>query len=592
MSDSFFDPSSAFPVTLSTDKQEMAWQIAQYDWATTPLGPPAQWPVSLRAVVTLMLDTPEAMVWWGVGACQIYNDAYAARIAAPGANRAVALGQNAASSWQHCWKAIGPQVGLVLAGQSSTGYQDALFTIKRNGALEDTYWTYLFTPVRDDHGAPGGVLVISTETTERVLSVRRQQTLDLLRQELSSAQGSKALAAAVALVASQNRHDLHSASLISGREVTTAPSAVPLQLVVAAREIGIDIRLAIVFALAPSLPLNAGYRKFLQQFTILTASAQQRIDTEARRRMMEAEHDRLLLDAPVGAAVMLGEDLVYRLVNAIYAAVSGRVASDMVGKRFIEVFPELQGTQVHEKFNEAYRVGNPFVSMPTLVQIHRHGGALDDRYFTYNLTPLRHLEGAVYGLMVIAVDSTVQVEARAQVEQLNTDLQASARAKDEFLALLGHELRNPLAPIVTALELTRMRDRSENREQVVIRRQVSHLTRLVDDLLDVSRIARRKVELRRESVQVNEVVMRAVDMATPLIDQRQQQLQVDMAPGTWYGDPARLAQLVSNLRTNASRYSECGADITLQTRFIDNELIIEVTDTGMGLSADLLPRIF
>jgi len=247
------------------------------------------------------------------------------------------------------------------------------------------------------------------------------------------------------------------------------------------------------------------------------ATARHRIDSEALRRGVEAERDRLLLDAPVGAAVMIGEELVYHLVNPIYAMVSGRPASAMVGRPFVDVFPELQGAPVHERFKAVYRAGEPFVSEPTLVQIHRHGGALDDRYFTYNLAPLRTLAGEVYGLMVIAVDITVQVDSRAEVEKLNVELQAAARAKDEFLALLGHELRNPLAPIVTALELMRMRDSSTQREQVIIRRQVTHLTRLVDDLLDVSRITRGKVELRKEVVDVREVLARAVEMVTPLI---------------------------------------------------------------------------
>jgi signal transduction histidine kinase len=264
----------------------------------------------------------------------------------------------------------------------------------------------------------------------------------------------------------------------------------------------------------------------------------------------------------------------------------------MVGKPFVEVFPELRGSPVHEKFKAVYRAGEPFVSQATLVQIHRNGGMLDDRYFTYNLSPLRTLEGEVYGLMVIAVDITVQVEARAQVEQLNTELQAAARAKDEFLALLGHELRNPLAPIVTALELMRMRDRSTDREQVVIRRQVSHLTRLVDDLLDVSRITRGKVELRKENVDIHEVLMRAVEMVTPLIEQKQQRLHLDITSVQWYGDPARLAQIVSNLLTNAARYSQPGAQIALLARALDGALDIEVADNGMGLPADLLPRIF
>lgn len=169
---------------------------------------------------------------------------------------------------------------------------------------------------------------------------------------------------------------------------------------VKAHAVGIDIDLAIDFAPAPQVAKNASYRIFIEQFALLVAAAQQRIESEARRRMIEAQRDRLLLDAPVGAAVMIGENLVYQLVNAVYATVSGRPAEEMVNKPFVEVSPELLGSPVHEKFKEVYRSGKPFVSEPTLVQIHRNGGELDDCYFTYNLSPLCTLTGEVFGLMV------------------------------------------------------------------------------------------------------------------------------------------------------------------------------------------------
>ena len=584
-------PSSALPSPVPLPVGAgMRALIDGHDWAATALGPIAAWPSSLRTIVTLMLDSTEAMVvWWGPQCLQIYNDAYAPRLGqgAPGA----ALGQPAPAYWKHSWALIGPQAELVLAGQPARAYRDLQVSVERKGRVEDTYWTYSFTPVRDDAGAVGGVLLLSRETTERVLGARRQQTLDLLRHGLAKVSDVAALEAAVQAAVQFNPGDLPAATVVAFRAGSDAPST-PQHVRIAAREVGIDVDLAVVFALSPTLAPDDAYHLFLEQFTLLVANARHRIDSEALRLVVEAERDRLLLDAPVGAAVMIGEELRYHLVNAIYARVSGRPFAEMVGKSFLEVFPELDGSPVHLKFTEVYRAGEPFVSQPTLVQIHRHGGTLDDRYFTYNLSPLRTLDGEVYGLMVIAVDITEQVEARAEVEQLNTELQAAARAKDEFLALLGHELRNPLAPIVTALELMRMRDRTTDREQVVIRRQVSHLTRLVDDLLDVSRITRGKVELRKEEVEVRDVLLRAVEMVTPMIEQRRQHLDVQVAPAGWYGDPARLAQVVSNLLTNASRYSDAGARIALRTAVSDGMLEIEVVDNGVGLPAELLPRIF
>ena len=565
--------------------------VQTHDWSATPLGPTTQWPASLKVIVALMLDSTEPMVvWWGRESLQIYNDAYAPRV--DSGDGVLALGRPAARSWKHGWALLRPQVELILAGQPSTGYVDFLVSIERDGRIEDTFWNYSLTPVRDDGGAIQGVLLISSETTERILTRRRQRTLDFLRHELSSADTIDALGGALDAAVRSNRDDLHGAQLTGLHTVGMGTARTPLHECVTAPEVGIDVDLGIVFRRSPKVAPNADYRLFLEQFTLLVATARHRIDSEALRRAVEAERDRLLLDAPVGAAVMIGEELVYHLVNPIYAMVSGRPASAMVGRPFVEVFPELQGAPVHEQFKVVYRAGEPYVSEPTLVQIHRHGGALDDRYFTYNLAPLRTLAGEVYGLMVIAVDITVQVDSRAEVEKLNVELQAAARAKDEFLALLGHELRNPLAPIVTALELMRMRDSSTQCEQVIIRRQVTHLTRLVDDLLDVSRITRGKVELRKEVVDVREVLARAVDMVTPLIAQKNQRLHVDIASAQWYGDPARLAQIVSNLLTNASRYSQPEADIVVRTAVADGELEIEVSDNGTGLSADLLPRIF
>lgn len=479
-----------------------------------------------------------------------------------------------------------------MAGGPPERRTDCLVRVEREGRVVDTYWNYSLTPLRDDAGAIGGVLVFSTETTAQVLGARRQATLDWLRHRLSGADSRQALEECVGLAAGFNPDDLDGLALVSA---TAAQASVAdgARLCVTARDVGVDADLAVAFALSPRVPVDAAFRRFFEQFTLLVASTRHRIDSEAARRVVEAERDRLLLDAPVGAAVMVGPELVYHLVNPIYAMVSGRPASAMVGKPFVEVYPELDGSPVHVKFKQVYQDGEPYTeSQPLLVQIHRNGGALDDRFFTYNLSPLRTLDGEVYGLMVIAVDVTVQVEARAEVEQLNVELRAAAQAKDEFLALLGHELRNPLAPIVTALELMRIRDRSSDREQVIIRRQVSHLTRLVDDLLDVSRITRGKVELRKETLDVQEVLHRAIEMVAPVIEQKRQTLKVQVESLEWYGDPARLAQIVSNLLTNASRYSQQGARIEVAAGTVDGQFRIDVADNGNGIPDELLGRIF
>jgi PAS domain S-box-containing protein len=169
------------------------------------------------------------------------------------------------------------------------------------------------------------------------------------------------------------------------------------------------------------------------------------------------------------------------------------------------------------------------------------------------------------------------------------------RRKDEFLAMLGHELRNPLAPIVTALELMRLRNGDVAiHERSVIERQVGHLSRLVDDLLDVSRITRGKIELKRSPVQLNEVIGKAIEIASPLLEQHSHDLTLDVpAAGLVVdGDPVRLAQVFANLLTNAAKYTQPGGRIALSARRDGDEIVVTVRDNGTGIEKDLLGRIF
>jgi signal transduction histidine kinase/CheY-like chemotaxis protein len=182
----------------------------------------------------------------------------------------------------------------------------------------------------------------------------------------------------------------------------------------------------------------------------------------------------------------------------------------------------------------------------------------------------------------------------AEATQARAVAEGSARAKDEFLAMLGHELRNPLSPIVTALHLLRLRKGHGDREYSVIERQVQHLTGLVDDLLDVSRITRGKIQLKRRPIELREIVDQAVEMTMPLFEERQQSLTVDVAPTgcAVVGDRARLAQVVSNLLVNAAKYTPGGGAVSVTAAHDAADIVLRVRDTGRGLTADLLPRVF
>jgi signal transduction histidine kinase/ActR/RegA family two-component response regulator len=181
----------------------------------------------------------------------------------------------------------------------------------------------------------------------------------------------------------------------------------------------------------------------------------------------------------------------------------------------------------------------------------------------------------------------------AERQQLLLRAESASRAKDEFLAMLGHELRNPLAPIVTALDLMKGRGGAPERELAVIERQTRHLVRLVDDLLDVSRIARGIVSLQKEPIEALDVVEKAIEQAEPLIEQRQQHLSVDVPHGlVVHADSTRLAQVISNLLTNASKYTPSGGEIAVTGELSDADVVLRVRDTGVGIEPAMLPAIF
>jgi signal transduction histidine kinase/ActR/RegA family two-component response regulator len=180
-----------------------------------------------------------------------------------------------------------------------------------------------------------------------------------------------------------------------------------------------------------------------------------------------------------------------------------------------------------------------------------------------------------------------------EVKQARDVARDANRAKDSFLAVLGHELRNPLAPITHALELMRERDPSASRERAVIERQVQHVSHLVDDLLDVSRIAKGKVALARETVAISDVARDAVDHVRPILDERRHRLTPKLAPDLYVdGDRARLVQIVSNLLHNAARYTPPGGNIWLSTARVGDDVVITVRDNGVGIDPALLPSLF
>ena len=223
------------------------------------------------------------------------------------------------------------------------------------------------------------------------------------------------------------------------------------------------------------------------------------------------------------------------------------------------------------------------------VRHRRHDGVY--RWFVSRAVPFRDQGGTILSWFGTTTDIHEQKEMEETLRQAD-------RRKDEFLATLAHELRNPLAPIRNALHIMRLKGddpATVDQARKIMDRQLGQLVRLVDDLLDVGRITRGKLELRRERIELGAVIRNAVDATQPLIEAAGHQLEVILMPGPVYldADPVRLAQVLSNLLNNAAKYMDRGGKIWLTTAADGAEaVVVTVRDQGIGIPAEALPSVF
>jgi PAS domain S-box-containing protein len=264
---------------------------------------------------------------------------------------------------------------------------------------------------------------------------------------------------------------------------------------------------------------------------------------------------------------------------------TGTTPEEMQGWGWRKVHHPDHVDRVVEKLNRCFRAGEPWEDV---FPLRAADGSY--RWFLSRMQPLRDADGRITRWLGTNTDVTEQREAQQALREAD-------RRKDEFLATLAHELRNPLAPIRTSVELLRLQgpaDEVVRRCRDIIDRQVSDLTRLVDDLLEASRITRGKLDLQKARVALREVLNRAVEAAEPGMTAGQHNFETALPEqDLWLtADATRLAQVFTNLLNNATRYTPPGGRIRLEAVVDDDAVRVTVRDTGIGIRPEHLPRIF
>ena len=455
---------------------EMGERIATHDWAATPVGRMARWPSSLKTSLSLCLASRYPMfLWWGSALTNFYNDAYAPVL---GARHPDALGGNAAEIWHEIWPIVGPQVDSVLATGAATWNDSVPLFMERNGYLEETYFTFSYSPAIDDRGDVAGIFCACQEETGRVRAARA----------------------------------------------------------LAERE---------------------------RQFTALVENLPDIV-------------------------FRLDLDLRYLYISAPVEQLTGIPAATFIGKtmRGAGLSAELS-EPIERASRRALKSGKSTSNAWT------HNG----RELRTRIVPERDGNEVIVSLLGITEDATEFEQATAALRRSEQTLLQADRRKDEFLAMLAHELRNPLAPIRNAAEILwlisadpeRVRETSE-----IIVRQARHMTAIVDDLLDVSRVTRGLILLDTEPLDLRPVITAAIEQSLPLIDSRRHSITIDLPeqPVMVQGDRVRLTQVLCNLLNNAAKYTPHGGKIGVAITGSAARVEVDVVDDGEGMDADLLPRVF
>ena len=305
---------------------------------------------------------------------------------------------------------------------------------------------------------------------------------------------------------------------------------------------------------------------------------------EQSLRASEARFRSLAENAPV-FIWMAGQRNEAVYFNKPWSDFTGRPLEDDLGFGWMELLHPDDHTACVDACNTAFTRRDPLAMQ---CRLRRHDG--EYRWILNNGVPYFGPDGAFSGYVGSCVDITPHKLAEEELEQ-------AGRRKDEFLAMLGHELRNPLAPIGMAVDILHKVDAGDESivlARDVLARQLGHLTRLVDDLLDVSRITRGKIALTLEPLDLKSVVAQAIETSRPLIDQRRHTLglQIPAEAVRVRGDALRLGQVVSNLLNNAAKYTPSGGRIHLTVARRNSQVTVTVADNGLGIPAEMLERVF
>lgn len=577
--------------------------LRSHDWSHSPLGAPEGWPNALRPFVRFALHSgfPTCLIW-GSDPGFIYNDAFVDIL---GDKHPAALGGRFKTIWREVLDDVLPLIDRALSGELV--HQENLpLVLHRNGVEEPGWFTFSYSPICDERGQVAGLCCTCIDTTAQMLAKQAHakehaHLFDLFEQApgaIAVTRGPEHIyeLANASYYAVVGRQDFIGKTVREALpEIETQGLIALLDKVYATAEPFVGSAMPVKFQRTPLGGLEERYMDFVMQpiknrfgavsgifvqgndvtDSIVARNALR--DSEARLRQLANNIPHLAWIADATGSIHWYNDRWYDY--------TGTTFEQMAGWGWQSVHHPDRLEEIVKQWSGSVATGEPFEAIFPI-----RGADGEFRSFFTRVAPLRDATGTIIQWFGTNTDVTA-------LEEAQNELRVANRRKDEFLAMLAHELRNPLAPISTAawiltqngVDAERLRKSGE-----IIRRQVEHMTKLIDDLLDVSRVTGGLITLRKEMLDVNSVIADALEQARALVERKRQTLTLQL-PDTAIvveGDRTRLVQSVANILNNAAKYTPNDGQISLQVIPSAEAVEVVITDDGIGIPADLLPDFF
>ncbi|UAY52788.1 PAS domain-containing sensor histidine kinase [Ferruginibacter albus] len=582
---------------------EMGKLTRSKDWSSTSVGSPDAWPQSLKTTLSIILNSKFPMfLWWGPELLCFYNDAYRPSLGQNGKHPNI-LGMPAHQAWTEIWDIIKPLIDIVLDGGEVPLNEDMLVPIYRNGKIEDVYWTFSYSPVHDENGKVGGVLVTCSETTEKVNLVNR------FRNAISQA-------------------PIGIAIFIGPNFITEIANKFYLEIIDRSEEEFINKPL---FTSLPEVKtsvegllntvLNTGIPYFGKEFPVtinrygkselvyfdFTYQPYREMDgaitgvmviamdvtdsVKAKHAIAESEKQfrNMVMQSPIPMTIFRGEDHVIEIANKVlFETIWRKKEEDVMGKPVLQVFPELKEQKYAELLNTVYKTGIIHNEVEALVYVKGDDG-MRKFYLDFEYRPLYEQDGSISGIMITVNDVTEKVEARLKAEELDEQ-------KDFFIGIASHELKTPVTTIKGYVQLLQSmygegQDILLKDSLITIDRQVGNLTKLVTDLLDLSKIKSNDLYILKDNFDISEMVQEIIEN-TQQINPAYSITFSRSVKVIVHGDRDRLGQVLINFLTNAIKYSPSSKIINVEIGLLGSNVVVSVQDSGIGINQKDQEKIF